>query len=210
MLTKPQAAARSHQSSRSAAWRTRWTARARGGRGRRWQAVTAAVIILPYALVGAHCRTCGWRSDRSTPAATSSRDTPRTSGGSSTTCCEPGIKFRSSARDRGRLSRTCAAHHGDQHVPASVGFPNPRPLGDSACLWRPPGGACGDCGTRSDLALHCARRRLHRPRLLRAVGRRARTPHDAGRSAAGARGRRCGHRVRPLFWTVSTDRGPAT
>ena len=92
----------------------------------------------------------------------------------------------------GRVSRAGPADHGDQHVPGAR-------LSEPAAVRR-----LRSCSSTSAWSLWrirrsersrgpCARRGVHRPRFLRAVGRRARAPHDAGGSAARARGGAAGH-----------------
>ncbi len=66
------------------------------------------------------------------------------------------------------------------------GLPNPRPFGTLLVLVGERLGPVAD-PARARPAAPRARRRVHRPRVLRAVGRRARASHDAGGSAPRAR-----------------------
>ena len=198
MLTKPQALLVAPILALGA-WRTAVDACARGrGRRRRHHGRRhlAAVCARRRA-----CRTCGWRSDRSTRAGTSSRATRPTSGGSSTTCCERGIRFRNSA-GCGAFLAPVRRIMADQHVPASVGFPNPRPFGTSLVLLTSAWSLWRICGAASDLAVHALGAAfivhaffvlsvgVHEHHMMLAVPLLALA---AGASAI----------LRPLFWTIS-------
>ena len=114
MLTKPQAlllVARSSSSARGAPG-----GRAPSSAPRRAASSRRGVIFLPYALIGAIPNV--WLAFGSFYARRDIlRATRPTSGGSPTTCCERGIRFRDSAV--GGISRPGAAHHGGQHVPGA-------------------------------------------------------------------------------------------
>ena len=114
--------------------------------------MTAGVIILPYALVGALGNV--WLAFGSFYAR---RDI--LSGNAANIWWIVNYVLRAWYQigrlgDRRRLSRTGAAHHGDQHVSRGR-LPESATVRNGTVSWRPPGGGCGGLRHTRDLALHC-------------------------------------------------------